>query len=89
MKNLRKYIKHNNLHRTDGHKGVSNLCKLVRALGYRESRHFGQGSTSDLVEFLEDNPGAIEAIIDWIDDNGIEDWDETLEIGEEEDEGTD
>lgn len=62
-----------NLYRTEGSSGVSNLCKLVRLLGYKDPMYFGRmsdgGIIGDLTCFLEDNPGAIAAIHDWIVDN--------------------
>lgn len=58
---------------TEGSRGVSNLCKLVRLLGYQDPMHFGHlsqgGIIGDLTCFLEDNPGAISAIHDWIANN--------------------
>jgi hypothetical protein len=66
------YQAQENLHRTEGRRGVEQLCQLTRALGYRDSQYFGQltskASLGDLVMFLEDNPGAIEALHEWIRD---------------------
>lgn len=67
--------------RSEGRPGVENLCKLANALGYKDRQHFGQfqgGCIGDLIEFLEDNSGAIEAIKEWI--SGIEapEWKENL-----------
>lgn len=62
-----------NLHRTEGSSGVSSLCKLVRLLGYKDPMYFGRlgegGIVGDLICFFEDNPGAIEALHQWIADN--------------------
>lgn len=60
------------LSRWGGRKGVENLCRLCRLLGYKDSTYFGQfagGSIGDLIEFLEDNPGAVEAVVDFIREN--------------------
>lgn len=56
----------------EGERGVEDLAKLVRVLGYNDSQYFGQfqgGCIGDLIYFLEDNPGAVEAILNWIDEN--------------------
>lgn len=59
-----------NLHRTEGRQGVEHLCQLVGALGYKDPQYFGQmtskASLGDLLLFLEDNPGSIVAIHEWI-----------------------
>lgn len=77
------YIEQEQLYRTEGRKGVENLCRLVGALGYRDPMYFGQfegGSLGTLINFLEDNPGAITAIIEWIGDTNVRDWKENLEM---------
>lgn len=65
--------------RSDGESGVRNLAKLCRVIGYKDSMHFGQfdsdGSYGDLINFLEDNPGAVEAVKDFITEH-FEDEDE-------------
>lgn len=60
----------NKVYRWEGERGVHNLENLVTTLGYH-----------DVDEFLADNPGAIEHIVnfvqDWLDrtkDYGPEDW---------------
>jgi len=55
------------LNHNEGSRGFSCLCKLVAALGYRD--RFYRGGPSDLMVFFEDNPGAIQAVVDWIEDN--------------------
>ena len=59
-----------NLHHNEGRRGVVSLCKIARSLGYKDPQYFGQLETDacigDLIEFLEDNSGAIEAIKEWI-----------------------
>ncbi len=49
---------------------ISGLCKLVRKLGYKDPHqqlYNRDGSCiGDLLLFLEDNPGAIDAMTDWI-----------------------
>jgi hypothetical protein len=67
---LDKFMTQENLYRTEGRRGVENLCTLVHALGYKDPYYWGQMSSraclGDLVLFLEDNPGCMEAIHDWI-----------------------
>ena len=49
---------------------VEGLCKLANKLGYndplRQLINRDGSAVGDLLYFLEDNPGAIEALIDWI-----------------------
>jgi hypothetical protein len=63
----------NKAHNLEGSTGVKNLCRMVRALGYQDFQSFGafahDGAYGDLFTFLEDNPGAIQAMFDWVDDN--------------------
>jgi hypothetical protein len=67
---VRDFLNSKGLYRTDGRPGVITLAMLVSALGYKDPQCFGQltreASIGDLIEFLEDNSGAIEAIIGWI-----------------------
>lgn len=64
------FIDQNNIHHTEGRRGVVNLCKLVAALGYHDGMRFGQlengAALGDLIAFLEDNSGCIEAVVNWI-----------------------
>jgi len=80
---LEVYIETEKLGRTEGSEGVKNLCKIVETIGYKDSQYFGQhekGSYGSLINFLEDNSGAIEVILDFIKDNGsnIDEWSESL-----------
>ena len=64
---------------TEGSRGVRNLEKLVDNLGYM-----------NLEEFLEDNPAAIEAIVnfvgEWVEDGPVDGWAESLQLALEFDE---
>lgn len=66
------YLEENNLYRVEGRQGVQNMCTLARALGYKDPMYFGQLSSKaaigDLICMLEDNPGLIEAMIEWVRD---------------------
>ena len=63
---LEQFEQQEKLHTNEGRRGVENLCRIVHAMGYRDSQHFGQihpqGSYGDLINFLEDNSGCVEAI---------------------------
>lgn len=69
--------------RNEGRQGVENLCRLVNAIGYRDKQYFGQfasdGSYGDLINFLEDNSGAVEAIREWIAEQDEQEWKENIE----------
>lgn len=84
------HIQEERLWLTEGTPGVKNLCKLVRALGYKNFQNFGQfegACYGDLIDFLEDNSGAVEAIVEWIKENGgDDDWEESLRQKLEDDE---
>ena len=86
---IEKWRERNKAFSTEGRKGVVNLCRLVNVLGYNDPLYFGQmapdASIGDLICFLEDNPGAIEAIINFIGDSGTAWCKESLQ-GELEDE---
>ena len=59
-------------YRTEGETGVKNLCKMARLLGYKDNTHFGRfqgGCYGDLINFLEDNPGAVNAIFEFVLEN--------------------
>lgn len=65
------------VHSYEGERGVKNLNKLCKAIGYREDG-FAYGSS--LERFLGDNSGAIEAIIEWIGEQDCHEWREEIEI---------
>lgn len=74
--------------RSEGNRGFQDLCRLAEELhyggyGFPQQLQNNNGTfVSSLINFLEDNPGAIQAIYDWIDEN----YDEELSEEEEEDE---
>lgn len=51
----------------EGDRGLDKLNELTKAIGYR-GHGFKYGSS--LEEFLSDNPGACEALVEWISENG-------------------
>jgi len=77
------YVEQEKLFSFDGSRGVQNLCRITHAIGYVDKQYFGQfhpqGSYGDLINFLEDNPGAVQAIRQWIEDQDSEEWKENVE----------
>lgn len=72
-----RFIEVNNLYNNEGERGLKNLETVVEALGYRKhSFRYGE-----LIEvFLADNPGAVEAIQDWISEQNIPEWNDRVEM---------
>lgn len=70
------------IHHLEGRKGLEALCMLCSAIGYKDSNYSGQlsrdASIGDLTNFLEDNSGAIEKLVEWISDHSNEGWKESL-----------
>lgn len=88
MSNIEKFIDAENLYATEGRRGLTNLCTIVRAIGYHDTQYFGQlsprASIGDLVEFLEDNSGAVEALMNWIVSRDVPEWEEAVTYETEE-----
>lgn len=70
MSNISRFINTKKLHSNEGVKGIENLNKIAKAIGYHENG-FLYGSS--LEQFLIDNPGAIETLREWILENFNED----------------
>jgi hypothetical protein len=60
----------------EGTTGVRNLETIAKTLGYNES---GFRYGTPIESFLSDNPGAIEAIVEWIGKQNVPEWQITLE----------
>lgn len=75
------------INRWEGEPGVENFEKFAKAIGYPGNQfRFG----SPIESFLCDNPGAIEAIIEWIVEFKCPEWQTNLESElEEEEDGDD
>jgi len=62
----------NKTYHFEGSTGLKKLCKLARDVaGAKDPFSNGcheHGCMGDLHVFLEDNPGAIQAIVDWMDE---------------------
>ncbi len=61
----------------EGERGVENLRKLVQAIGYRSQYNYG--NNEDIIGFLTDNPGAVEAVRNWIIEQNLLEWRENIE----------
>jgi len=70
---------------TYGDSGVESMNELAKAIGYN-GHSFRYGSPIE--EFLSDNPGAMEAIRNWISEAGVPEWEDSLKgvLGPEDDE---
>jgi hypothetical protein len=79
---IEKFMDQEQLHSIEGRRGVIALARLARVLGYQDPTYFGQldfkCSIGDLIAFLEDNSGAIEAIIAWIGKQRNAEWQRDL-----------
>lgn len=66
-----------NLHQIEGPRGVKNLNTFVGLLGYSDPAG-SSGEHGQLIRFLEDNPGAIEALHNWVAGQRTPEWREAL-----------
>ncbi len=72
---------------------VEGLAEMAVALGYKSC--FNQltlrngHSVSDILEFFEDNPGAVEAVIEWVLEKGCNSDGSSLEEEDDSDEDED
>jgi hypothetical protein len=78
------------LHSIEGRQGIITLACLARALGYKDPQYFGQldsrCSIGDLINFFEDNSGAVNAVIEWVGKQRNADWKASLaEYSDEDD----
>lgn len=64
---IQEYLDTKEFYSFEGERGVTKFETLVNDLGY-----------GTIEEFLADNPGAIDTIIDWIADTGINEWRDKL-----------
>lgn len=73
---LDQYTEQNRMYHFEGDSGLAKLEKIAEAIGY-EKHGFLYGSPLEV--FLSDNPGAQQALLEWISDNGTPEWQESLE----------
>lgn len=64
------YMTQEGMYNMEGRRGVENMCRLARALGYKDPMYFGQlsnnASIGDLIEMLQDNSGLLNAMVEWV-----------------------
>ena len=79
---LDQYCSENNIRNFEGRRGVEGLAKICNALGYQDISRYGQmpggACLGDIFSFLEDNPGAISALMEWIGSGHSPEWVEML-----------
>lgn len=74
------------IYRFEGESGLQNINKVCEALGYRATGfRFG----TNLEVFLTDNPGAVEAILEWINEQNDSEWRNNIESELESEESED
>lgn len=80
-----KYLEDNSMERMEGTDGVHNLENICDFIGYTKGQFFGANS---IMNFLADNPGAAESILEFIRDHidGNPEWQENLSELEMDDE---
>lgn len=70
----------------EGERGVERLGKLCKTIGYNDRMCYN--SSDVIAAFLADNPGAIDAVVEWIGRQNIPDWKQlmiaSLELSETE-----
>lgn len=78
-----KFCDQERIYRLEGETGVANLAKIVEAIGYKDPQYNwtlrNGASIGSLVMFLEDCPGAVEAINNWIREFAAPEWVEQLQ----------
>lgn len=76
MSNLEHFLQKNNIYHFEGQSGIENLNKITEEIGYKaNSLRWG----SSLEVFLQDNPGAMQAVVDWIGENHDSEFEEEEE----------
>ena len=82
------YLDENQMYHFEGTEGVRKLEKVCKVMGYNNGNFIG--SEVAIANFLSDNSGAIEALLEFIRDSGNSEWAEALKeqlsIDEEESE---
>jgi hypothetical protein len=73
---IEKWRSENRAYCMEGTSGVRHLQKLCEDIGYKDGQFVGYNVA--LLNFLADNSGVIDAIIEWIGDQEIEDWKENI-----------
>jgi len=69
---LEQYMDKNNMHHFESESGVRNLTKIAEAIGY------GDRYQDSLTAMLSDNPGMQQAMVDWLMQQDIQEWRDSL-----------
>ncbi len=69
------YLEEKRFFHFEGTTGIRNLETICKTLGYRNGSFIGEHF---ILNFLADNPGAIESLIDFIRDNADGEWEESF-----------
>src|ERR1035437_4864430 len=64
---IEKYIDQEKMYSFEGGRGVNHFEKIIRVIGYR-----------DMDNFLEDNSGCLQAMVDWLMEQKSEEWEESM-----------
>ena len=72
---LERYMSEHKMHRFEGTTGVRHFEKLVEDMGYTDGQFIGRHG---ILNFLADNSGAIQALIEWIEQANVPEWEENL-----------
>jgi hypothetical protein len=78
--------------RSEGEEGIRNLARLAKGLGYEDPLNFGQfdgACYGDLIALLEDNPGLVEVMMEWLEENFESELEESEESSDLDEEDTD
>lgn len=83
---LREFVEQEKLWHFEGDSGLEKFEKICTAIGY-PGHQFRYGDP--IQHFLSDNPGAIQAILEWIEEQNIPEWKESVisHLNEKEDNG--
>lgn len=76
---LFEYIDANRLGHFEGEQGVRSLTKVIT-----EVCGYGSPFGNPLHDFFADNSGAIEAVLNWIANQNVPEWNENMQIDDEE-----
>ncbi len=60
----------------EGTSGVDKFRKLCETIGYEEGNYIGYGHAIE--NFLSDNSGALEVLINWIGEQDVKEWKESI-----------
>lgn len=76
---LNAFCEQNQIYRFEGPDGVESLATIMRTLGYDSKYSKYSKSNEDVIaDFLADNSGACEALVNWIGEQSVPVWKEKL-----------